>query len=350
MTVDMTVEKGEHTVKERHTDPQKNPTNPLLTPPPLTTGSVVSSNPSSTSAVPRTAGMETYSSTQSFAESYMLAPPPHRSSYGDAPNPGLSNSTQWFDSFSPTRTPITPVYPLADAVIVTLPQVGSSPDGRGGPDRRLAGIRWMASNGLTLDQKVEKIVVLDATDLPDLPLGSEGGFDYKRLWESGIRVLLRKGENQRAVSEARAAAGAARAAADAAESAAEAAATGDVEKASKAAAAAMKIAEAGALAAKTAMEGIMERRRRLEEMGCRVESVGGGRPRDVMEHLGREGKSLVVWRAGCWGEKGVQSIEDGAFQSMSAHIAVDGGGGSSGRPSWRSSASRGPAEHGVRSR
>ena len=58
-----------------------------------------------------------------------------------------------------------------------------------------------------------------------------------------------------------------------------------------------------------------------------MDIVGGSRPRDVMEFLGDEGKNLVVWRAGCWGEKGVESIETGAFQSISAHIAVDGVGG-----------------------
>ena len=35
----------------------------------------------------------------------------------------------------------------------------------------------------------------------------------------------------------------------------------------------------------------------------------------------------MVWRAGCWGERGVQSILAGAFQWVSAHLAVDAVGG-----------------------
>ena len=47
-----------------------------------------------------------------------------------------------------------------------------------------------------------------------------------------------------------------------------------------------------------------------------------------MRHLGkRNGYLSVVWRAGCWGERGVQAILDGAFQYVSAHLAVDAVGG-----------------------
>lgn len=75
---------------------------------------------------------------------------------------------------------------------------------------------------------------------------------------------------------------------------------------------------------------------------------GGGDPIDVMKFLGkRNGYQSVVWRAGCkygkgkillvaishltqnsgWGERGVQAIMDGAFQYVSAHVAVDAVGG-----------------------
>mmetsp|Transcript_22233 Transcript_22233/g.24596 ORF Transcript_22233/g.24596 Transcript_22233/m.24596 type:complete len:143 (+) Transcript_22233:93-521(+) len=47
-----------------------------------------------------------------------------------------------------------------------------------------------------------------------------------------------------------------------------------------------------------------------------------------MRHLGkRNGYHSVVWRAGCWGERGVQAILAGAFQYVSAHLAVDAMGG-----------------------
>lgn len=63
-------------------------------------------------------------------------------------------------------------------------------------------------------------------------------------------------------------------------------------------------------------------------MGAVVELVDGGDPIDVMKHLGkRHGYQSVVWRAGCWGERGVQSILAGAFQWVSAHLAVDAVGG-----------------------
>jgi len=37
----------------------------------------------------------------------------------------------------------------------------------------------------------------------------------------------------------------------------------------------------------------------------------------------RNGYKAVAWRAGCWGERGVRSILHGAFQWVSAHLAVD---------------------------
>jgi hypothetical protein len=47
-----------------------------------------------------------------------------------------------------------------------------------------------------------------------------------------------------------------------------------------------------------------------------------------MKHIGkRSGYNSVVWRAGCWGERGVKAIMDGAFQFVSAHLAVDAVGG-----------------------
>lgn len=64
------------------------------------------------------------------------------------------------------------------------------------------------------------------------------------------------------------------------------------------------------------------------DMGVRVETLKGGEPIDVMHHLAnRNGYESVVWRAGCWGERGVKAILDGAFQWVSAHLAVDAIGG-----------------------
>ena len=69
-------------------------------------------------------------------------------------------------------------------------------------------------------------------------------------------------------------------------------------------------------------------KRRLEELGVIVETIEGGEPIDVMRHLGkRNGLQTVVWRAGCWGDRGVRAILDAAFQWVSAHLAVDATGG-----------------------
>ncbi len=69
-------------------------------------------------------------------------------------------------------------------------------------------------------------------------------------------------------------------------------------------------------------------RSKLEDMGVIVETIEGGEPIDVMKYLGqRSGLYSVVWRAGCWGNRGVQSILAGAFQWISAHLGVQAAGG-----------------------
>jgi hypothetical protein len=108
----------------------------------------------------------------------MLAPPPSRSSYGPT-NDG--DEANWFDTFSPTRTPITPLYSHADAVCVTLPHSAG-----GGLALRFSGVRWLANQGLSLDPAVERVLVMDATDLVHLPMGNEEknafGCDVEALW------------------------------------------------------------------------------------------------------------------------------------------------------------------------
>ena len=69
-------------------------------------------------------------------------------------------------------------------------------------------------------------------------------------------------------------------------------------------------------------------KQRLMKLGVKVEVLKGSQPIDVMKHLGkRSGYSSVVWRAGCWGNRGVEAILAGAFQRVSAHLAVDAIGG-----------------------
>ncbi len=263
-------------------------------------------------------------------DAYILAPPPSRSSFSTK-----GDGTTWYDDFAPTRLPITPLYERADAVCVTLPREGVGADGRGGIERRMEGIRWLASRGLTLKEEIERVLVLDATDLPMLPLSNDdenaGGADVEALWRSSskTRILLRRGVNHVAAAAAKGAAEAARVAAEAAERAMEAAESGDAEAASQATEKARIMAEEAARVAQEEMDKIILIRERLEnDFNCKVEVLPGGRPIDVMQYLGDTSSyKMVIWRAGCWGEKGVQSIEAGAFQSISAHLAVDANGG-----------------------
>ena len=134
--------------------------------------------------------------------------------------------------------------------------------------------------------------------------------------------------NQIAASKAKGAAEAAKQAQLSAELACEAAESGDAELAASAAEEALRIATEAAAVVKREMDTILEIRSKLESLGVVIETVPGTRPIDVMKYLGTKNEySLVVWRAGCWGERGVESIEAGAFQSISAHIAVGGDGG-----------------------
>lgn len=87
-------------------------------------------------------------------------------------------------------------------------------------------------------------------------------------------------------------------------------------------------AAAATEAIQTALRKTLERKENLQHLGVVVETLNAENPIDVMKHLGvRNGYDSVVWRAGCWGQRGVQSIIDGAFQWVSAHLAVDAQGG-----------------------
>jgi len=74
-------------------------------------------------------------------------------------------------------------------------------------NERLDGIRWFATTGKNLPPAVERIVVLDATDLKHLPIKNEsrdkfwGGVDVEKFWRgpgrTPTRVILRfVGEKQ----------------------------------------------------------------------------------------------------------------------------------------------------------
>ncbi len=104
--------------------------------------------------------------------------------------------------------------------------------------------------------------------------------------------------------------------------------TGDAESAAEAAIECQQAAAAATDLVQKELMGTLELKQKLKKLGAVVETLGGGEPIDVMNHLGkRNGYTSVVWRAGCWSNRGVESILAGAFQWVSAHLAVDAKGG-----------------------
>lgn len=233
--------------------------------------------------------------------------------------------------------PIMPWYEQVDAVVATFPPPGNGPVDDDSVTARLFGLKWLGTYGNNLPAGVERILVMDATELSDLPLSNDDpnlpqGVDVESFWKAEgrrpTRVLLRRGRSAQAQAAARAAAEAAKAAAEAAVAAMEAIETGDAESAAEAAIEAQHAATAAAELAQQELNNTLKMQRTLADMGVTVETLNGGDPVDVMKHLGeRSGYTSIVWRAGCWGGRGVKSILAGAFQWISAHLAVDANGG-----------------------
>jgi len=235
-------------------------------------------------------------------------------------------------------SPMMPWYEQVEAVVATFPHPGSNGPGEDNSvAARLNGLKWLATHGETLPPGVERILVMDATDLEDLPLSNDDpnlpkGVDIEKFWKAEgrkpSRVLLRRGASAQAQTAAKVAADAAAAAARAAVAAQEAIETGDAEMAAKAALEGQQAATAASEMAQKELMRSLELKQKLANMGALVETLNGGEPIDVMNHLGkRNGYKSVVWRAGCWGGRGVRSILAGAFQWVSAHLAVDAHGG-----------------------
>jgi hypothetical protein len=285
--------------------------------------------------------------------SYGLAPPPDvlwidsASRGDDDPKQGNDGSgNQIFDvDFEEEGsqallggTPIMPWYEQADAIVATFPRIDN-----GGPiaevesiASRLNGLKWLARASVSLPAGVERILVLDATELRELPMSNHDGkigsdVDIEAFWKSTSfrkRVLLRRGVHEAARAAASVAAKVSKAAAQAAKVAADALELGDAVRAAESALEYQGKAQAAYEQIQRELNETQSLRRKLEDMGVVVEALEGGEPIDVMNHLGkRNGIYTVVWRAGCWGARGVQSILDGAFQMVSAHLAVDAIGG-----------------------
>jgi len=236
-------------------------------------------------------------------------------------------------------TVIMPWYGQVDAVIGTFPRAGKNgpTDENNTVKSRLNGLKWLSTFGKDLPAGVERILVLDATDLKNLPLSNDDpnlpdGINVEEFWSGEgrkpTRVLLRKGRSSLAEGAAQAAAVAAAAAAKAAMATMMAIETGEAESGAEAAMEYQSAALAATEMIQKELSKTLERKQKLQNYGVIVETLNGRDPIDVMTHLGkRNGYGSVVWRAGCWGQRGVQSILTGAFQCVSAHLAVDAKGG-----------------------
>jgi len=240
-------------------------------------------------------------------------------------------------------TVLMPWYGQVDAVIGTFPRAGKNgpTDENNTIKSRLNGLKWLSTFGKDLPAGVERILVLDATDLKNLPLSNAdphlpAGINVEEFWSGEgrkpTRVLLRKGRSSLAEGAAQAAAVAAAAAAKAARATMLAIETGEAESGAEAAMEYQAAALAATEMIQQELSNTLERKQTLQQYGVIVETLNGRDPIDVMTHLGkRNGYGSVVWRAGCWGQRGVQSILTGAFQCVSAHLAVDAKGG----PFWQ---------------
>eukprot|EP00816_Leptocylindrus_hargravesii_P009340 CAMPEP_0196818200 /NCGR_PEP_ID=MMETSP1362-20130617/64441_1 /TAXON_ID=163516 /ORGANISM="Leptocylindrus danicus, Strain CCMP1856" /LENGTH=721 /DNA_ID=CAMNT_0042196187 /DNA_START=438 /DNA_END=2604 /DNA_ORIENTATION=- len=237
-------------------------------------------------------------------------------------------------------SPMMPWYEQVDAVVATFPKPGNGPANDDSLAGRLTGLKWLATNGKALPAGVERILVMDAADLIHLPLKNDdanlnGDVDVEGFWKGEgrkpSRILLRHGTNAAAASAARTAATAAAMAASAAKRAMQLAESGEAEGAAKEAILSQEAAENALNEIQQQVDEIQALKQYLIDLGVVVETIQGGRgsePIDIMAHLGeRSGYKAVVWRAGCWGSRGVASILNGAFQWVSAHLAVDAGGG-----------------------
>jgi len=235
------------------------------------------------------------------------------------------------------KNPMMPWYEQVDAVIATFPKSGYGPAEDDSVMSRLTGLKWLATNDNTLPAAVERILVLDAADLALLPTSNDDpnlppGVDVESFWDTKDRkpprLLLRYGTNAAAANAARTAAAAAAVASNAARRAMALAESGEAEDAAEEAVKSQKAAEAALADVQKQVDKIQASKEHLQDRGVIVETIKGGEPIDVMKHLGdRNGLTSIVWRAGCWGSRGVTSILNGTFEWVSAHLAVDAVGG-----------------------
>jgi hypothetical protein len=93
-------------------------------------------------------------------------------------------------------SPMMPWYEQVDAVIATMPHPGTGPVENDSITSRLNGLKWLSTYGSKLPPGVERILVMDATDLEDLPLSNDDpnlpkGMDVEKFWKGEGRKPTR---------------------------------------------------------------------------------------------------------------------------------------------------------------
>ena len=144
--------------------------------------------------------------------SYELAPPPESVWANGEDDEGEKDFTEIDDFFGlddssdeeKKSNPMMPWYEQMDAVVATFPREGNGKQDDQSIMSRLNGLKWLATSGEVLPANVERILVLDATDLCDLPVSNDDpnlppGVDVETFWKGDgrkpSRILLRSGDN-----------------------------------------------------------------------------------------------------------------------------------------------------------
>ncbi len=157
---------------------------------------------------------------------YELSPPPESIWASDASSEDDEFSSEIDEFFNMEfededaqenlgQNPMMPWYEQVDACVATFPRAGNGPVNDPSIQARLKGLKWLATDGKSLPAGVERVLVMDATDLKDLPLANDDpnlppGVDVEEFWKADgrkpSRVLLRHGDNAVAIAVAKAAA------------------------------------------------------------------------------------------------------------------------------------------------
>lgn len=193
-----------------------------------------------------------------------------------------------------------PWYGHADAYIVTI-EVDQP--------NRFGALEWLVTDGVNLPAGMERVVVVDAIDLKNLPTLNGGSHfssdvDIEAFWigrnRKPTRIILMGGGKIKSQADAQAATAAAQEAAIAATQMASAMESGNTMDASNGVEAAMQRYKAAQNHAEQVFADFRETfevRRRLESKGVVIDVVENGSPGDIMNVIGvTTAYRSVIWR------------------------------------------------------